>query len=381
MRINKKLNEWLQHDLISSQQLQSILDYEQQTKTNFILPGFVWLGISIIALGIIAIIAANWVLIPNSVKLIVDFILLILLGTLCYYWRIRDLLFDGILLLFLLFCLASIGLISQVFQLGGEFYQALIFWAVITFPAVLQAKKSFIARLWAWLTVFAVIYALIDNTKHFYEIGFIFICVDLVCLGLGLIPLTIKSLQFVKQAILEIGCIGTFFGAFFLENLLVNSQDFVFSHSYFYQTSGNVLALISYFLLGIVALMLLLSSRPHWQKILLLPPVFLSLVELSCWWFGVSLPMALGLFIILIDLLLLTIFFALQQQKGLYRLGLIAIALRMLWLYWFLLGSLITTAGVMVITGIIIILLARQVTKIKTPFLRCIGYTAEDDHE
>jgi uncharacterized membrane protein len=381
MRIDKKLNEWLQNKLISSEQLQSILNYEEQRKSNFILPGFVWLGIGIIVLGIIAIVAANWMLIPNTIKLIVDFILLAATATACFYWRDRNLLFDGCLLLLILLCLASIGLISQVFQTGGLLYQALIFWAIITFPAVLQAKKPFIARVWAWLTAFAVIYALIDSYDLINDFHFIFITVILGCLWLGLFPIDIKILKFVRQSLLEIGCIGLFLVIYLLEDIVTNSDNGSFLYGYSHLTSGNLLALISYFLLGIITLTMLFLKLSRWQRTLLFPVLFLSLLEFSLWWLGISIPLAISLIITLINLFLLTVYFALKQQHGLYRLGITAIALRMLWLYWFFLGNLITTAGVMVITGFIIIVLARQISKIKTPFLKNIGYTQGNEHE
>lgn len=381
MRIDSKLGEWQQKGLISAEQLQAISLYEQKNKNDYMLPGFVWLGIAIVVLGIIAIVAANWALIPDLVKLVVCFILLAVTAASCYRFRERLLLFDGLLFLLALLCLAAIGLIAQIFQTGGALYQALILWAIITLPLTLQAKKPFLARVWAWLTVFAIGWWLFQSNNSIYYVHFIFISVVLLCLLIGMVKIKQSLFAFHQQALLEIGCIGSVFSIFLIEQLVTNTNDFQLYSQYTDPRTGGIIPLISYFLMGLLTIVMVLLKLPKWQKILLLPVLILSLFEISCWWLNITLPLMLALIITLLNLFLLTVFFALNNQNGLYRLGLTAIALRMLWLYWFLLGNLITTAAIMVVTGIAIILLARQITKVKEPFLKRIGYLEESDHE
>lgn len=67
------------------------------------------------------------------------------------YWahdRGRDIVFELLSTIFILWCLATIGLISQVFHTGGRIHQALAFWLVITLPLASAGKRTFLPATW-----------------------------------------------------------------------------------------------------------------------------------------------------------------------------------------------------------------------------------------
>ena len=117
-RLENKLTLWEQQKLISPTQKQQILAFETQNKRPHLLTALFSLGIFILSLGIISLIAANWDEISGTVKLTIDFILLAALAAGTIVADARGKIFwkeAGILALFLM-TIASIGLISQVFQ-------------------------------------------------------------------------------------------------------------------------------------------------------------------------------------------------------------------------------------------------------------------------
>lgn len=153
MSLKNKIKRWLFAGLINQSQAEAILHYEK-TKT----PGTIWSlsGFLVVAafsagLGMIALIAANWRVIPIYTKLAGYFALLISLG---YYLLIINLknrsrfLSESLLIFFIILCLAGIGLISQIYNIGGEFYEALLFWSFITFFLTLLTDKRLILHIW-----------------------------------------------------------------------------------------------------------------------------------------------------------------------------------------------------------------------------------------
>lgn len=165
--INRKLEQWLQAGLIAPTQRDAILDFENQhpQRANWWLYSFMVLGAAIIGLGVISLIAANWSEIPDGVKLGVDFALLALLAGGAYHQypnHQHGVGFELLLISFLLLCLASIGLISQVFHSGGMWYHALLFWAAITFPLALFARHLLTRFVWVTLFLHGALWSIIS---------------------------------------------------------------------------------------------------------------------------------------------------------------------------------------------------------------------------
>jgi uncharacterized membrane protein len=126
------------------------------------------LGVTIVAVGVISLVAANWSAIPAGVKLAADFALLCCLALcLCRFGDgSRPAVFDAIAAFFILFCLASIGLIAQIYHTGGYLYQALLLWCAITLPLSLFAHKKFIPHLWAAALIGATAAYCFHEARH-----------------------------------------------------------------------------------------------------------------------------------------------------------------------------------------------------------------------
>lgn len=171
--LGKKLKRWQSVGLISAQQVQEILSYEARKFYYLNFVSLFALGICILGLGVISIIAANWGHIPASVKLAVDFIVLILFSLWLMFLKRsnRPLSHDLVLLFYFLFLLASIGLVAQVYHLSGPLYQALLFWAVITFPLTLHSQYGFIKYFWFSLFVTSLPFQLLEWSDEFTRIS------------------------------------------------------------------------------------------------------------------------------------------------------------------------------------------------------------------
>ncbi|OQX02050.1 MAG: hypothetical protein BWK73_43950 [Thiothrix lacustris] len=164
-----KLNQWLQAGLITPAQHANILSFEAEHRqhSNGWLYSFMILGAAIIGLGVISLIAANWANIPANLKLGVDFALLTLLA-IGVFWqypkRHNGLWFEVLLVGFMLLCLATIGLIAQLYHLNGKWYHALVFWAAITFLLSLFARNLLTRFGWVTLLLQGLIWSLMDFT-------------------------------------------------------------------------------------------------------------------------------------------------------------------------------------------------------------------------
>jgi uncharacterized membrane protein len=160
-KIEKKLNEWSRNNLLNSEQVKKILEFERkQPSSSWVLYGSLALGAVIIVMGVVSLIAANWEHIPSSVKLGVDFIVLASVGYLSWdaYSKEKWLLYELLLLSQMGLVLASIGLIAQIYHLDGALYETGYFWCSITLGLALMARQRFVP--WIWVTAFFVSTAL-----------------------------------------------------------------------------------------------------------------------------------------------------------------------------------------------------------------------------
>lgn len=151
MNLNKKLNVWVENKLITIEQANSIKKYElAENKSQWVLYSFIFLGVLICSIGVISVISANWDKIAPSTKLFTNFAILVGLGGLTYrsYQKGSNVLFEASLLGLAFFCLASIGLISQIYHTGGEFYQAIFVWTIITSGLMLCSNKKLLPTIW-----------------------------------------------------------------------------------------------------------------------------------------------------------------------------------------------------------------------------------------
>lgn len=164
--IEKKLQLWEQQGLINGDQHDAILDFEQNRNqnNNWWLYSLLMLGSAIIGLGIISLIAANWSQIQDSIKLSANFGLLTVFAGLIFWYQRQSkyLISDAFITAFIIFCLASIGLIAQIYHINGRWYHAILLWSVISLPIILFARHVFVHFLWVSLFINAAVWSSVD---------------------------------------------------------------------------------------------------------------------------------------------------------------------------------------------------------------------------
>lgn len=150
-KLEKSLVEWIEQGIIDVSQADRIRLYEsQKPEGGWSISGPLILGVVIIGVGIISLIAANWRFIPDTLKLISAFLILASLAIAAFRTHVQrdSLKFDALIIFFALMCLATIGLISQVFHTGGKLEHAFLFWCGITFGVIFTARRGFLPFLW-----------------------------------------------------------------------------------------------------------------------------------------------------------------------------------------------------------------------------------------
>ena len=351
-RLKQTLNDWANQGLISWEQCQAIEAYEaKRPQVSWILYGFMSLGVAVLAIGIVSLIAANWRDIPGSIKLSLDFCILIALAiAVIYAWkRQRPMLYEALLSLFLLLCLASIGLISQVFHTGGELYMALLFWSAITFALSLAAQKSFVPFLWASLFILGFALFLLDGKllHHlFYQRSTItYLILPLFCLLLAVIFQHSKRFPMHLNALRQLSLITGLIGLVVVESGL-------------YGRSGNYH--LNYFMFSYIfaALgLLLILLNPHYRKIqkwilCCIIAIYLFLFHLPS--FGISSDLIYAILSVVL-LISVALYFASIKSRKLFNLFILLAGLRVLIVYFQALGGLAYTGVGLILSGLLIL--------------------------
>ncbi|NPD65165.1 DUF2157 domain-containing protein [Lichenicola cladoniae] len=144
MFANRSLDRWHKAGLLDDAARLRIQAWEADHARPVWLLGLAGIGVFTVALGVLALVAANWMAIPGAAKIAVHFALDgIVAASLFAAWRedwhkARELL---ALLLFGL-VLSGIGLVGQVYQLGGTAWQAMLAWMVVCTPFMLLVTRS-----------------------------------------------------------------------------------------------------------------------------------------------------------------------------------------------------------------------------------------------
>lgn len=157
MLYDRKLSEWQRHGLIDAETAAKIRAYESDGQRPVLLYAVAGLGALTIALGVLAIVASNWEAIPGGLKLAVD--LAFACGIAAAILKTsRPWLREALIGLYYGFVLASIGLIAQVYHLGGATWQAISAWSALTFVLMTRSQSRGLAT--AWLLGLQVTFAL-----------------------------------------------------------------------------------------------------------------------------------------------------------------------------------------------------------------------------
>lgn len=149
MSIARQLARWQHAGLIDGKTAESILAFEKEQGRPLLIYALGSLGALSVSAGIISLIAANWDELGRPAKLGAD---LIILGAVAFGLarsRSTDWVREVLTIVYFLTVLASVALIGQTYQLGGEVHQALALWLVLATPAVVVFGRSWLlAALW-----------------------------------------------------------------------------------------------------------------------------------------------------------------------------------------------------------------------------------------
>ncbi len=158
-----RLADWREHGLLTDEQGQRILEYERSrtagTGRSWVLYGLLVLGGSVVGIGVISLIAANWEEIPAGAKLGGAFAALIALAWLAYRAREEDrrIRFDVLAVLLALSVLGTIALVAQVYHTGGELFMALALWLLAIAPLAVTCGQGFVPQLWVAASLVAFV--------------------------------------------------------------------------------------------------------------------------------------------------------------------------------------------------------------------------------
>lgn len=364
--IQTQTSKWVKEGLITPEQAAKLIAYEQSSASrSWVNYGVMGIGIIAILTGIISIIAANWYFIPATTKLLCYFALQGFLAFLI----IRDkgnspIVREGLILAFNLLVLGGIALISQIFNLRGEGWRALLLWILLTLPLMYQAKWQLTAHLWMFAaTLTGMIWAFsrssenIQLTSRFLFIGgFAYLFAAMPLLKQLRLPLHILKPMQVWSYLYLLGWITVFANMSWAMNHYSHHQDFISpTHLLFFIGSVTIF--------GVAALSSGRSKQFCWtlggMGIFL---AIFTIIPITLRVNGLSLVGAVGSITIWG---LAAAAAAFDNQQKLFNLASAAIAIRFIVIYFEIFGSLAATGIGLIISGAIILLVAYAWNKVR----------------
>jgi len=150
MNLDQKLRRWREAGLIDEVASVRIAEFEHAQRRPIGMYTLVGLGASTIGLGLVSLVAANWEVIPAALKLAVDLVLGVGLALLIELavsrgWRLAR---EALIVVFYGYTLASLALVGQIYQLDSPTYQALTLWSFATLPLCLLGESLFLSVLY-----------------------------------------------------------------------------------------------------------------------------------------------------------------------------------------------------------------------------------------
>ena len=347
MNIEKRLNIWQSAGLISEEQAIKITQYENQNMKPYLMYALVLLSVLFIGIGTISLIAANWDAIPPFVKLLVDFALL----SSCAYgvYRTQDrrkpVYFEGILFLYGLFSLATIGLIAQIYQLQADGPIAFLLWSSMMLPLSFFSKKIIFPFITLTTFLSSSIYYIEDYIEYVFmgwDIGILMTFTLLFLLIYQSMKLFIPD-----KAIGFYNCIKFYLICFLaIETFCSDIESYSFL-GISYNNYSKEFAIILFVILSLNAITYYLG---HLNKNNFLLPIVMSIIIL-----GLFIPSG---FIITIGVSSVLAYYAYnQKQTKLLNFAIFIIAARVFILYSKIFVNLITNGLGYIISGIVLLLL------------------------
>lgn len=176
MNLQRSLRRWQAAGLLDEATAARILAHERGRPSRpYALYALGGLGALSIATGLLSLVASNWDRIGPELKLVADLLLLAALAAGVFLLRrraarqdraaaggqapgdgdgaapegeARALGLDVLLIIYAGATLASIGLVAQTYHLGGELRHALLFFCAVTFPLLSLGRGAFLSGAW-----------------------------------------------------------------------------------------------------------------------------------------------------------------------------------------------------------------------------------------
>ena len=150
MALEQQLKRWKQAELISPEQAERIQTFEKHRERPALLYAVAGLAGLAVAIGLVSIVAANWELVPGRMKLTLDGLALIGVGQAVVWFGSRPpaWLEEAATVAYYGLVLASIALLGQVYQLGGDTALALLAWSALTLPLMALGRSARLGFIW-----------------------------------------------------------------------------------------------------------------------------------------------------------------------------------------------------------------------------------------
>jgi uncharacterized membrane protein len=150
MALDQQLKRWKEAELISPEQAERIRAFEKHRERSTLLYAVAGLAALAVAIGVVSIVAANWDLVPGRMKLALDALAVIGVGQAVVHLGARQpaWLEEAAMIAYYGLVLASIALVAQVYQLGGNTAHALLAWSALTFPLMALGRSVRVGFLW-----------------------------------------------------------------------------------------------------------------------------------------------------------------------------------------------------------------------------------------
>ena len=337
MKLEKRLNTWVAEGVIDEAAKARILAFERANSKPKLMFAITGLAALAIGLGFLSLIAANWDGLSSASKMGID--LVIGVGLIYALYRadhhktlwLREVLITVIAA----WTLASIALIGQIYQLGGETRFALLFWLLLVSPLLAQGRSYLVGLVWvgsfiatggSWFVKLEYLYEWTPTLTWgilwlFYatrirswrpEIATVFSVVSMISITM---MSTVGMLVFYETVEFSMSLPSTLAPLMFVYPL-VRQLDKQIHGARFWQY---------------VAVASFLLQAPLWA-IEHIPSVFAGIVVFIGYW-GLIARAALS-----------------SQMRGLFRFATSMIAIRIIVIYFEIFGSLLNT-GVLLITG------------------------------
>lgn len=364
LSLNSKLNRWVEQSLITANQREKIKTFEKEREGGNFLKGFFGIGIFAILIGVIAIVSANWYVIPAEVKLASHFILYLgaLYGIYFADKKGSQRLTDVFLLIFFGLTLSFIGLVGQIYHLSGELGDTLAMWMTLTSPAILLYGRGHTIFLPWFAGLIATYCASVDlyfdvfNNKVFVltSLFFAFSCLHLSG------SVVHQHLQKLKNIFFHGGWISALVSVSLASVVWYDGISDQFYNDYLW------VVLLSFFLFAISLFFLKLNHEDisakdeYYFKLLLAVAIAIS-----------AAPFIVPIHFGLIGALLFVVFWMIAgycfQKMGWQRmvtLALIIVAIRIYIIFLEVFGTLLETGLGLIISGVVMLLMGYGVKKI-----------------